>query len=229
MNTNPYLGIPNDFIAELLPQMLDNMFEIVLDPIFPPAETFTPPQNKGFELIYSEQGRSSNEKSVNKRSPFSSPIYPIKALEPSRWTWKSFSLKGINSVESKTSSDKTTSLENMIQKSSTLYINNIEMIYKNLQTNLNFRTSMMLVDVEAVNIQINKILELLENPETLQSSQIKYACRAIEMVSKSVAQGIFGNPDILYKISKLLNSQSRNQEIIQSIVIPVLFIFFIKA
>jgi len=31
VNTNPYLGIPNDFIKKLLPEMLDDMLSIVLD------------------------------------------------------------------------------------------------------------------------------------------------------------------------------------------------------
>lgn len=35
-NTNPYLGIPNKFIDDLLPRMISEMFEIVLDPIYPP-------------------------------------------------------------------------------------------------------------------------------------------------------------------------------------------------
>ena len=37
VNTNPYLGIPNDFIKGLLPDMLDNMLSIVLDEKFPPS------------------------------------------------------------------------------------------------------------------------------------------------------------------------------------------------
>ena len=31
INTNPYLGIPNDFIRKLLPEMLDDMLDIVLN------------------------------------------------------------------------------------------------------------------------------------------------------------------------------------------------------
>ena len=29
-NENPFLGTPNDYIAKLLPQMIDDMLEIVL-------------------------------------------------------------------------------------------------------------------------------------------------------------------------------------------------------
>lgn len=36
VNTNPYLGVANDFIKDLLPQMIDDMMNIVIDPLFPP-------------------------------------------------------------------------------------------------------------------------------------------------------------------------------------------------
>ena len=36
VNTNPYLGVPNDFIKNLLPKMADDMLKIVLDPYYPP-------------------------------------------------------------------------------------------------------------------------------------------------------------------------------------------------
>lgn len=36
VNVNPYLGVPNDFIAELLPKMIDSFLQITLDPYFPP-------------------------------------------------------------------------------------------------------------------------------------------------------------------------------------------------
>lgn len=37
VNTNPYLGIPNDYIEDLLPKMLSEMFSLVLDPVYPPS------------------------------------------------------------------------------------------------------------------------------------------------------------------------------------------------
>ena len=36
VNTNPYLGEPNDFIKGMLPQMINDMLRIILDPYFPP-------------------------------------------------------------------------------------------------------------------------------------------------------------------------------------------------
>jgi len=46
VNTNPYLGIPNDYIKlilliynslrDLLPKMMDDLFELTIDAAFPP-------------------------------------------------------------------------------------------------------------------------------------------------------------------------------------------------
>ena len=37
INTNPYLGVPNNFIKGLLPKMLNDLFELVLDPYIKPV------------------------------------------------------------------------------------------------------------------------------------------------------------------------------------------------
>jgi hypothetical protein len=37
VNTNPFLGIPNNYIKNLLPKMVDDMLKIVVDPVYPPA------------------------------------------------------------------------------------------------------------------------------------------------------------------------------------------------
>ena len=36
VNTNPYLGVPNDYIKDLLNRMLDDMLKLVIDPVFTP-------------------------------------------------------------------------------------------------------------------------------------------------------------------------------------------------
>ncbi len=42
VNTNPYLGIPNKYIEGLLPKMLNDLYEIVLDPYVPPINKQPP-------------------------------------------------------------------------------------------------------------------------------------------------------------------------------------------
>ena len=34
-NVNPYLGVPNKFIEELLPRMINDMFKLSLDKVYP--------------------------------------------------------------------------------------------------------------------------------------------------------------------------------------------------
>lgn len=41
VNTNPYLGTPNKYIVGLMPQMLDEMIKIAVDPIFEPRRVNT--------------------------------------------------------------------------------------------------------------------------------------------------------------------------------------------
>ena len=52
VNTNPYFGIPNQYITDLLPKMLDDFTRIVVDPIYPPKEVEE--RENLFELLYSE-------------------------------------------------------------------------------------------------------------------------------------------------------------------------------
>jgi hypothetical protein len=81
VNTNPYLGIPNDFIADLLPKMIDDMLKIVVDPLFPPDVSSEGRENR-FELLYCEVGSpfSSDGGSRNLRQPYSVALYPVPEL-----------------------------------------------------------------------------------------------------------------------------------------------------
>ena len=49
INTNPYFGVPNDYIANLLPKMMDDLLDIVVDPIYPP---FTKPESTNILNLY---------------------------------------------------------------------------------------------------------------------------------------------------------------------------------
>lgn len=80
VNTNPYFGIPNDFIKNLLPKMVDDLFSITLDPIFTPKNIPSDNTENDFELIYCETGSNFFKKPINIRSPFNTSVYPIKEL-----------------------------------------------------------------------------------------------------------------------------------------------------
>lgn len=53
VNTNPYLGVPNDYIKDLLNRMIDDMLKIVVDPVFPPKNKDIYSPENDFQLLYS--------------------------------------------------------------------------------------------------------------------------------------------------------------------------------
>ena len=54
VNTNPFLGVPNKFIDDLLPWMLNDMMMIALDPIYGPKNKQSL-SSYDYEIIYSEE------------------------------------------------------------------------------------------------------------------------------------------------------------------------------
>lgn len=60
VNTNPYLGTPNQYMKILVPQMLNDMLKIVLDPVLPPRIVPDTIRRNDFELIYND-ARGSRE------------------------------------------------------------------------------------------------------------------------------------------------------------------------
>ena len=54
VNTNPYLGTPNQYLKTLVPQMLNDMLKIGVDPILPPQYIPDSQRNNDFELVYQE-------------------------------------------------------------------------------------------------------------------------------------------------------------------------------
>ncbi len=77
VNTNPYFGIANEYIADLLPKMIDDMTKLIVDPIFQPKEVDSDRENL-FELVYQEHIDST----FNKRRPFNLDlVYPIPELK----------------------------------------------------------------------------------------------------------------------------------------------------
>ena len=81
VNTNPYIGIHNTKMKNVLPDMLDGLYRIVIDPVF---ENLTPEQEDniwvgtGWDLLYSRL------RGVNKRRDIASGIYPVKELAQKR-------------------------------------------------------------------------------------------------------------------------------------------------
>lgn len=79
INTNPYIGIHNNGMKEILPKMFSDLFSIVLDPVFG-SEANT--DNKSyFDLLYS-RSRGINKRRANPAEG----IYPVKKLDNRRFT-----------------------------------------------------------------------------------------------------------------------------------------------
>jgi len=56
INTNPFLGTPNKDMVKLVPEMVNDMCKIVIDPVFKPKVESEDSEQNGFELIYREEG-----------------------------------------------------------------------------------------------------------------------------------------------------------------------------
>jgi len=77
INTNPYFGVPNQFIEDLLPKMMDELLSIVLDPVYQPehGRQERGEEEKGFELIYS----AVSIWPTSQRRPFTASLYPTRS------------------------------------------------------------------------------------------------------------------------------------------------------
>jgi hypothetical protein len=76
VNTNPYLGVPNEYIKGLLPKMIDDLFDLLLNPVFSPGDPSANVRKdeNGFEMLYS------HSLGINKRRGIEEGIYPVPEL-----------------------------------------------------------------------------------------------------------------------------------------------------
>lgn len=86
VNSNPYLGMPNEYMKQLLPKMMNDMCKLVLDPIYEPRNVPESDRRNDFEILYREQQActpENNKKPVNRRRPFNlDHCYPFPELKP---------------------------------------------------------------------------------------------------------------------------------------------------
>lgn len=94
VNTNPYLGKPNAWAESFVPKMVDEMFQIVVDPFFPPRDEYYSDfrtKKRTYELIYAEGAITNrdylpkgNEAGfINHRRPFTADLlYPLGVAKP---------------------------------------------------------------------------------------------------------------------------------------------------
>ena len=74
VNTNPYVGIHNDSMNDVLPRMLHGLYKIVLDPVFEhlsQEEIENISSGTDWDILYSRV------RSINKRRSINEGIYPV--------------------------------------------------------------------------------------------------------------------------------------------------------
>ena len=71
--------MPNAFIEDLMPKMIDDMLKLMIDPVFPPEKPSTRQEND-YELLYCTHHSKYSDKPINRRRDFQTPNYPIKEL-----------------------------------------------------------------------------------------------------------------------------------------------------
>lgn len=77
-NTNPYLGAPCKHMQTMVPEMMNDMFKLVVDPVYGPKVVPEEDRANGFELLYRE-----SEPQVNLRRAYDfNLVYPLPELKP---------------------------------------------------------------------------------------------------------------------------------------------------
>lgn len=90
VNTNPYIGIHNKRMKNILPEMFSSLFKITIDSMFE-KDVEQPSEENNFQVGKFDMLYSRN-KGINKRRDVNDGIYPVKELD-CRKVFKKFKLK----------------------------------------------------------------------------------------------------------------------------------------
>ena len=185
------------------------MFEIVLDPIFPPKNPVRADgRSNDFELIYGEGGTANCPKPVNVRSPFNKSPYPIIELNPAsrivEYTgnqemkpfWEN---EAQEQARSSSIDGKQTGLKGIL-----------ESLIKNLQSPLFYRT---ILDSDLINSHISRINSSLLIWSQLSPREVDLACQALTALSNSPASLILADQKHILNMSQLLSIRDVKPEI----------------
>lgn len=83
VNTNPFLGTPNDDMRKMVPNMMEHLCQLVVDPVNKPNKVPKEAGENIFELIYREENIWYGIGGVNHRRPFTIELcYPRPELKP---------------------------------------------------------------------------------------------------------------------------------------------------
>ena len=162
VNTNPYLGVPNEYIEEILQNMVDDLLEITVDPHIPPKNPKTRSGND-FELLYCEAGSifSEDGSAVNTRNSYNSPIYPIPEL------------------------GQPPMCRNMPQKEEEHFETQKPPVRETLQSLKDIIEAPVVCEVSDFQSITNRIMSQLSNWELMAEEQIESSTKALELLSTS--------------------------------------------
>ena len=55
VNTNPYLGMPNQYIKEMMPKMQEDIVRLAVDPRYEPKHVEDAERPNDFDILYREE------------------------------------------------------------------------------------------------------------------------------------------------------------------------------
>jgi hypothetical protein len=164
VNTNPYLGVPNQFIEKLLPKMIDDMIAITVDPYYTPQVKHS--KNNDFIMLYNDSARFST------RRPFNTPVYPIPELARTP-LYK----------ESQKSEPVVKEFEDSIDNKAKTKI----VLKDILETVKEMLTSPLYLEVQFYRQIIGRIMSSLTNWELMSEEQLLSATQALRLLSTTPA------------------------------------------
>ena len=77
VNTNPYIGIHNNKMTNLLPEVLGGFYKIILNPVF---DNLTPEEEENIHVDTCWDLLYSRNRGINKRREIMAGMYPIEEL-----------------------------------------------------------------------------------------------------------------------------------------------------
>ena len=188
------------------------MFEIVLDPIFPPKNPVRADgRSNDFELIYGEGGTANCPKPVNVRSPFNKSPYPIIELNPAsrivEYTGNQ-EMKPFweNEVQEQAGSSSIDGKQTGLKGSGVM----LESLIKSLQSPLFYRT---ILDSDLLNAHISRINSSLLIWNQLSPREVDLACQALTALSNSPASLILADQKHILNMLQLLSIRDVKPEI----------------
>lgn len=188
--------------------MIDDMLDIVLDPLIPPKNDVRNGRANNFELIYSE-----GAKPVNQREPYTTSPYPFPELDPRQSQQKiepnAKVARETEELKMKIEKGRSASVEST-KDHNFVYLSSVEAIYKNLYAHLNYKSE---INPNVVGMNLTKVLGILANWELLSDKHISLACKSLLLIANSAANVILTDQNHILAIAKLISSGNMKLEI----------------